>query len=224
MCNLPHFNKYRLGSGLGGGAVLLIWFSVILWQGIINNLAPKMHHHMDRVLSEHSPMWRQGVPFYCLGSPSSGKMSEVQQIRQEEGWRQKKKIEGKGIQTLFLEIVENPPQLHHMTFQKENATLLPPTPASSISFNTALFQSPTGQISQPRVVHHTHGHDPSHFRAFINVSEVNTRRLRHHQLQTYLPVNYSFLTVKNMTSPTSVSMWIGWGEKQTKQLSATQKC
>lgn len=24
MCNLPHFNTYRLGSGLGGGAVLLI--------------------------------------------------------------------------------------------------------------------------------------------------------------------------------------------------------
>lgn len=40
------------------------------------------------------------------------------------------KIQGKRIQTLFLEIVENPPQLHHMTFQKENATLLPPTPAS----------------------------------------------------------------------------------------------
>lgn len=96
MCNLPHFNKYRLGSGLGGGAVLLIWFSVILWQGIINNLAPKMHHHMDRVSSEHSPMWRQGVPFYCLGSPSSGKMSEVQQKRQEEGWRQKKKNRRKG--------------------------------------------------------------------------------------------------------------------------------
>lgn len=88
------------------------------------------------------------MPFYCLGSPSSGKMSEVQQKQQEEV-ETEKKIEGKGIQTLFLEIVENPPQLHHMTFQKENATLLPPTPASSISFNTALFQSPTGQISQP---------------------------------------------------------------------------
>jgi len=41
------------------------------------------------------------------------------------------KIQGKKIQTLFLEIVENPPQLHHMTFQKENATLLPPTSAST---------------------------------------------------------------------------------------------
>ena len=39
----------------------------------------------------------------------------------------RRKIQGKKIQTLFLEIVENPPQLHHMTFQKENATLLPPT-------------------------------------------------------------------------------------------------
>lgn len=34
--------------------------------------------------------------------------------------------EGKRIQTLFLEMAENPPQLRHMTFRKGNATLLPP--------------------------------------------------------------------------------------------------
>lgn len=33
-------------------------------------------------------------------------------------------IQGKKIQTLFLEIEENPPQLPHMTLEKENATLL----------------------------------------------------------------------------------------------------
>lgn len=157
-------------------------------------------------IAEHSPMWRQlrAILLSWVAIQWQDVRSATETARR--GVETDKKIEGKGIQTLFLEIVENPPQLHHMTFQKENATLLPPTPASSISFNTALFQSLTGQISQPRVVHHTHGHDPSHFRAFINVSEVNTRRLRHHQLQTYLPVNYSFLTVKNMTSPTSVSV------------------
>lgn len=46
------------------------------------------------------------------------------------------------------------------------------------------------------------------FLTFANVlTEIGTRRLRHHQLQTYLPVNSAFLTVENMTSPTLVCIW-----------------
>lgn len=64
----------------------------------------------------------------CPGLPSSGGVPKVLEEQQGEGWRQKKS-KGKKIQTLFL--VKNPPQLHHMTSQKENATLLLPTPAST---------------------------------------------------------------------------------------------
>lgn len=70
--------------------------------------------------SLHIPFWGV-VSFHCPLPPSSGNTPEVQQMRAEEGVEtgKKKKIEGKGIQTLFLEIVDNPPQLHHMTFPKE---------------------------------------------------------------------------------------------------------
>lgn len=60
---------------------------------------------------------------------SSGENKDVNQVGGDRTGknmeREKNYIEQ--IQTLFLEILRNPPQLHHMTFQKENATLLPRT-------------------------------------------------------------------------------------------------
>lgn len=58
-----------------------------------------------------------GLPvfFPCLLSPPRGEIHTMQQeSRGGDGgkWKEKR------IQTLFLETVENPPQLHHMTFPK----------------------------------------------------------------------------------------------------------
>lgn len=69
----------------------------------------------------------------------------------------------KKIQTLFLEMVENPPQLHHMTFRKENATPLSANPRADLfKFPQASLLPPASKISKPHVIHHTHVY-ASHF-------------------------------------------------------------
>lgn len=93
----------------------------------------------------------------CPGLPSSGGVPKVLEEQQGEGWRQKKS-KGKKIQTLFL--VKNPPQLHHMTSQKENATLLLPTPTSPPPnfIQLALISPPS-----PVLMSKTHPSDALHF-------------------------------------------------------------
>lgn len=74
--------------------------------------------------------------------------------------------EGKRIQTLFLEIAENPPQLRHMTFRKGNATRLPP-PTQLAAAQSRLRDFPQAPAHRsPPLPDHTHGAEPSPFRAF----------------------------------------------------------
>lgn len=115
--------------------------------------------------------------------------------REERGGENK--IQGKKIQTLFLEIVRNPPQLHHMTFQKENATLLPPTQASphfiqlsinqppSVKYhNTTLHITPTDTIYRLLCIYLFKGLEQKSTHSDCDITNSN------------LPVNYLFVTVK----------------------------
>lgn len=88
------------------------------------------------------------------------------------GVETEKKNPRKKIQTLFLEIVENPPQLHHMTFQKENATLLPPTAASPDFIHRAAAQSPIKQNITAADATHL---PPLSFCAFIKTCDRDQR-------------------------------------------------
>lgn len=72
-------------------------------------------------------------------------------------------------------------------------------------------------VTAPRCVPHPRTTSTAFSLILKRPTDINTGGLRHQQLASHLPVNYSFLAVKNMTSPTS-----NLCNKQKKQLSARQ--
>ena len=79
-----------------------------------------------------------GAPWWPNGGNVKGAGMYMENMRRGE-----EKIPGKKIQTLFLETLQNPPQLHHMTLHfKANATLLLGAgERPGVSFNPRAYHS-----------------------------------------------------------------------------------
>lgn len=140
--------------------------------------------------SLHRPFWGV-VSFHCPLPPSSGNMPEVQQMRAEEGVETgKKKNRRKGNSNALPGNSRQPATTspHDISERKMRQSLLQHRRVA-FHLNAALPPIPPNWLNNnPIRASHIPPTDTIH-RVFFpvrlrNASEVNARRLRHHQLRT----------------------------------------
>lgn len=106
-------------------------------------------------------------PIHCPVSPPSGKIPEVQEEQQAEGWRQgEKKRREENSNALPGNSREPATTSPHDISERKCDT--PSSDTSEPAFHSTIRdlspESGGKKKSRPRVVYHTHGHDPSpHF-------------------------------------------------------------